>query len=78
MDTQPSVPNRYALFEHLLSFLEAEPSSLNPVLAGYFAKLVLILLQNKAGDVYRYVYGHPGVLDNLVRHLNQKSLCEIL
>jgi hypothetical protein len=40
-------PNKYFLFEQLLSFLDTD-EELNSVLAGYFAKLFLTLLQSKA------------------------------
>jgi negative regulator of replication initiation len=36
------------------------------------------LLQSKAQEVYRYIYSHPRVLDNMIKHLNQKSVSEIL
>ena len=37
-----------------------------------------MLLNNKAAEVYRYIYEHPQVLDNMVKHLYQKSVSEIL
>ena len=37
-----------------------------------------MLLTNKAADVYRYIYEHPHVLDNMIKHLYQKSVSEIL
>jgi hypothetical protein len=55
-DTSPQ--NKYFLFERLLSFLETD-EELNSVLAGYFSKLFLTLIQSKQKDVLSYVYSHP-------------------
>jgi len=52
--------------------------TLNSVLSGYFTKLFNILISNKASEVYRYIYSHPKVFDNLIRHLYQKSISELL
>jgi hypothetical protein len=69
--------NKYELFEHMLSFLESE-GELNPVLCGYFTKVLAQLISNKAKEVYTYVYSHTHVLENLIRHSYQKSLAEVL
>jgi hypothetical protein len=37
-------PNKYHLFERLLSFLDTDQTPLNPVLSGYFSKLLLMLI----------------------------------
>jgi hypothetical protein len=36
------------------------------------------LVGNKPKEVFGYVYNHPVVLDNLVKHIYQKSICEVL
>lgn len=33
---------------------------------------------NKPKEVLQYVYQHPEVIDNLVKHIYSKSICEIL
>lgn len=77
-DTTSTLPaNRFFLFERLLSFIEQD-GELNSVLAGYFSKLFLILVQSKQKEVYSYVYAHPQVFENLVKHLYSKSISEIL
>jgi len=75
--TQPAPASKYFLFEQLLSFLDTD-EQVNSVLAGYFAKVFAVLLSGKAQDVYRYVYSHPRVLERMVRHLDQKSVSELL
>lgn len=51
---------------------------LNPVLTGYFCKLFQVLVGNKPKEVFGYIYSHLHVLDNFVKHLNDKSISEIL
>jgi hypothetical protein len=51
---------------------------LNSVLAGYFCKVFLVLVSNKAKEVYSYIYKHPEVFDKLVRYISQKSISEVL
>ena len=48
------------------------------MLAGYFSKLFLSLLQLKTKEVQRYLYTHPLAIDHMVRHLGQKSVSEVL
>lgn len=33
---------------------------------------------NKPREVFAYIYNHPEVLDNLVKHIYQKSISEVL
>jgi serine/threonine-protein phosphatase 6 regulatory subunit 3 len=74
---QVELSNKYHLFERLLNFLDCK-GDLNPVLAGYFAKLMLILISNKSAEVYRYVFTNPHLLDKFVQHLGSKSVSEVL
>ncbi|CDW85807.1 UNKNOWN [Stylonychia lemnae] len=76
-DIQQAPPNEFELFEKLLSFLDTD-EQLNPVLAGYFCKLFQVLVGNKPKDVFNYVYTHPEVLYNMVKHINSKSISEVL
>ena len=64
-------------FEKLLSFIDTT-DEINPVLSGYFCKLFQVLVGNKPREVFTYIYHHPEVLDNLVRHIYQKSISEVL
>jgi len=52
---------------------------LNPVLAGYFAKLVTLLINRKQRQLIPYVFA-PGadVIDRLLFHVYQKSIAELL
>ena len=51
---------------------------LNPVLSGYFSKLFQVLVGNKPREVFTYVYQHPVVLHNFIKHIYDKSISEIL
>ena len=48
------------------------------MLSGYFCKLFSVLIGNKPKEVYAYIYNHTEVLDNLVKHVYQKSISEVL
>lgn len=39
--------NKYMLLDYLFKFVESKKTPLNPVLSGYFAKLVIMLLNRK-------------------------------
>lgn len=71
--------SKFDLLDKLFSFLDTE-EELNPVLSGYFAKLVNVFLNRKAKDIYRYVYTHEDgkILSKLAYHIYSKSLTEIL
>lgn len=74
VDTEQS---KCYLFERLLSFLDNE-GPLNPVLAGYFSKLMLILIQNKPTDVSRYINQNPSIIDKMIARLESKSVADVL
>lgn len=77
LDNTVKRQNKYFLFEKLLSFVDTE-EELNPVLCGYFCKVFSVLVSNKPKEVFSYIYSNTQVLDNLVRHINQKSISEVL
>lgn len=76
-DEKVNRTNKYELFEKLLSFIDTT-EEINPVLSGYFCKLFQVLVGNKPREVFTYIYQHPQVIDNLVRHMYQKSITEVL
>jgi hypothetical protein len=43
------------LLEKAFSFLSSKDAA-NPVLAGYFKKLVMALFKHKPKDIYQYIY----------------------
>jgi hypothetical protein len=61
---------RYMLLERLFRFVRTEQTPLNPVLSGYFAKLVTLLINRKQRMLIPYVF-QPGsdVIDSLLFHV---------
>ena len=37
-----------------------------------------MLIGNKPREVFNYIYNHTEVMDNMVRHVYQKSISEVL
>lgn len=65
--------------DRLFKFIRSKDTPLNPVLAGYFAKLVTILINRKQKLLIPYVFSpESDVLDCLLYHVYQKSISEIL
>lgn len=73
--------NKFHLLDRLFKFIrtEAEESELNPVLSGYFCKLVSLLISRKQKQLVPYVFDkESNVIDFLLKHVEQKSISEIL
>lgn len=47
LEDEQSPPQKYYLFEKVMEFLDESNAPLNPVLSGYFSKLMLMLISNK-------------------------------
>ena len=69
----------------LFSFLNTE-EELNSVLAGYFQKLMFVLINstsskgclNHQSELYHYVYRSPELFVAMTRHLYSKSISDVL
>jgi hypothetical protein len=48
--------SKYMLLDRLFSFLRTEEKPLNPVLSGYFAKLVTLFINRKQKQIIPYVF----------------------
>ena len=58
------------LLDRLFRFIRSKDTPLNPVLAGYFAKLVTILINRKPKSLIPYVFGQDSdVIDCLLYHV---------
>ena len=62
--------------EFLFSFLEKE--KLNETLAGYFAKVVNILLTKKLKDVMDFLFTNVNIFSLMLKHVYSTSISEIL
>ena len=70
---------KFALLDRLFRFIRAQEKPLNPVLSGYFSKLVTLLINRKQKQIVPYVFeDHPDIIDCLVNHVYQKSISELL
>ena len=70
--------SKYVLLDRLFLFLE-QNVELNPVLSGYFCKLVSLLISRKQKQLVPYIFSAESkIMENLVKHVQQKSISEIL
>lgn len=66
------------LLDRLFRFLK-QKGDLNPVLSGYFSKLVSLLISRKQKLLIPYIFAADSdIIDHMVRHVGQKSISEIL
>jgi len=72
--------NRYMLLDKLFLFIRSkEDDDLNPVLSGYFSKIVRILITKRQKQIVPYLFDtFSDVIDCLLRHSYQKSISEVL
>jgi SIT4 phosphatase-associated protein len=50
----------------------------NPVLSGYFWKIVITLLAYKPKEIMSYIYSKQTVLEKMLEHVYDKSICDII
>lgn len=72
--------NKYLLLERLFKFIQqAGDEDLNPVLSGYFCKLVSLLISRKQKQLFPFIFAKEStVIEDLLKHVYQKSISEIL
>lgn len=72
--------NKYVLLDRLFKFIAgSNDEDLNPVLSGYFCKLVSLLISRKQKQLVPYIFRPESpIIDHLVNHVGQKSVSEIL
>lgn len=68
-------PQNY-LLDHLFKFLRTE-ERLNPVLSGYFSKLVSTLLRSRKKEMVDY-FIKENIFDLLLNHIYQDSISELV
>lgn len=73
---------KYDLLDLLFSFILRSDSKkseqINAVLSGYLQKVVLVLLNYKQKEVMNYIYNKEGLMDKLLEHVYDKSICDII
>mmetsp|Transcript_10344 Transcript_10344/g.10366 ORF Transcript_10344/g.10366 Transcript_10344/m.10366 type:complete len:157 (-) Transcript_10344:1209-1679(-) len=69
----------WLLLDRIFKFVQTEETPLNPVLAGYFSKLVSLLINRKQKQLVPYVFAPESqIIDQLLFHVYQKSISELL
>lgn len=67
------------LLKYLFKFVETRDHPLNPVLSGYFAKLLVLLINRKQKQIVPFIFSEEcSLIDNLLYHVYQKSISEVL
>lgn len=65
--------------DRLFKFVRTQEKPLNPVLSGYFSKLVTLLVNRKQKLLVPYIFDeNPDIIESLVYHVYQKSISELL
>jgi len=68
---------RYSLLEKLLSFLNKEDDA-NPTLAGYFSKVMQIIIEKRKLDLLKYIFRYKEHATNIIKHSYNKSISDVL
>lgn len=67
------------LLDRLFKFVRSREKPLNAVLAGYFSKLVTLLINRKQKSLIPYVFSpESDVIESLLYHVYQKSISEVV
>lgn len=68
--------SKLPLLEKLLSVLDAE--SINPVLSGYFLKVVEVFIERKQLDFLAYVFGFKEYVEKLLAHIYDRHIADAI
>ena len=69
------------LLDRLFRFIEvSDDEPINPVLAGYFSKVVQLLVNRKQKQIVPYIMQAEDnkVIENLLRHVYSRSIAEVI
>ena len=71
---------KHVLLERLFKFIRTEgDEQLNPVLSGYFCKLVSLLISRKQKSLVPYIFApNSDIIEHMLKHIYQKSISEVL
>jgi hypothetical protein len=63
----------------MFNFVRQSKTPVNAVLAGYFSKVLTLLLSRKQNQLIPYLFEfNNDAIDSLVNHIYQKSISEVL
>lgn len=68
------------LLDRLFKFIEVKGDEpVNPVLAGYFSKIVQLLINRKQKQIIPYILADENqVVENLLKHVDSRSVAEVI
>ena len=68
------------LLDRLFKFIEGDGEELvNPVLAGYFSKVVQLLVNRKQKQIVPFIISDTSnVVENLLNHIYSRSISEVV
>ena len=73
---------KYMLLDRLFKFIktkEDDSEPINSVLAGYFSKVVQLLINRKQKQIVPYIIGEENrVVESLLRHVYSRSVAEVI
>lgn len=73
--------SKFMLLDRLFRFLSQEDDDepVNPVLAGYFSKVVCLLINRKQKQIVPYIVDDANkVVENLLKHVYSRSVAEVV
>lgn len=72
--------SKFMLLDRLFKFIESESEDqVNPVLAGYFSKVVQLLINRKQKQIVPYIIGDENqVVEKLLKHVYSRSVAEVI
>ena len=72
--------SKYMLLDRLFRFIETkEDERVNAVLAGYFSRVVCLLINRKQKQVVPYIFSEErSVVELLLKHVYSRSVAEVL
>ncbi|MDR3737288.1 MAG: hypothetical protein P4L10_17380 [Acidobacteriaceae bacterium] len=68
---------RCGLLEKLMSLLKSE-KEVNPVLAGYFCKVMQVIIEKRKLDLLEYIFRYREHIDNVLHHCYNRSIADVL
>ncbi len=76
-ETKEIPKGRCGLLEKLLSLLKNE-GEVNPVLAGYFCKVMQVIIEKRKLDLLEYIFKYREHVDGVLRHCYNRSISDVL
>ena len=71
---------KYDLLDQVFNFIldKKKGEEINPVLSGYFEKIIIALLGYRPKEIMRYIYSKQIFLEKMLEHVYDKSICDII